>query len=213
MNEKIMNQKQSNKFKQLYKKLSEEQHWYRAEKAAKHLLTAVVFKETSRVSFKKTNSILLPSIGYYYSIFHMSIALCWLHPEIENSKLKKIKHKTLQNLIKTYFITPKLLSEYYSSLMQNLKEEREFSNYKLGEFNYDFFEEIEKNDKYVGDLFKQSIELINEICGHLSSQFDIKTRISAYIGDAKGDDFIQTYLSKEEQERVMDYLKQINYSN
>lgn len=208
-----MNQKQSDKIKRLYKELSEEQRWDRAEKAAKHLLTAVAFRVTSRVSFEKTNSALLPPIGYYYSIFHMSVALCWLHPEIEEIKLKKLKHSTLQGLITTYFITPNLLSEYYSSLMQGLKEEREYLNYTFGEFKCDFFEEVEKNEKYVGDAFKLSIELIDEICELLSPQFNIRSRISTYIADSKGDDFIQTYLSNDEQDLVMDYLVQVNYSN
>ncbi|ENI8058867.1 hypothetical protein ABZX01_004570 [Vibrio vulnificus] len=208
-----MNQKQSDKIKRLYRELSEEQHWERAEKAAKHLLTAVAFKETSRVSFEKTNSVLLPPIGYYYSIFHMSVALCWLHPEIEDTKLKKLKHATLQGLIDTYFINPKLLSDYYSSLMQGLKEEREFLNYTFGEFSCDFFEEVEKNEKYVDDAFKISIDLIDEICELLRPQFDIRARISTYIADSKGEDFIQTYLSTEEQDRVMDFLVKVNYSN
>lgn len=208
-----MIQKQSDKIKRLYKDLSEDQRWERAEKAAKHLLTAVAFKETSRVSFEKTNSVLLPPIGYYYSIFHMSVALCWLHPEVEDTKLKKLKHSTLQGLIQTYFITPKLLSDYYSTLMQGLKEEREFLNYTFGEFDCDFFEEVEKNEKYVGDAFNLSIELIDEICEILSPQFDIRARISTYIADSKGDDFIQTYLSSEEQNRVTDYLVKVNYSN
>ncbi|EMR36917.1 hypothetical protein [Vibrio harveyi] len=208
-----MNQKQSDKLKRLYKNLSEEQRWARAEKSAKHLLTAVAFKETSRVSFEKTNSVLLPPIGYYYSIFHMSVALCWLHPEIEDSKLEKLRHSTLQGLIQTYFINPNLLSEYYSTLMEDLKKEREFLNYTFGEFGFDFFEEVEKNEKYVNEAFNLSIALFDEICGLLSPQFDIRARISTYIADSKGDDFIQTYLSVEEQERVMDYLVRVNYSN
>lgn len=57
--------------------------WECAEKSAKHILSAIAFKESSRVSFKKTGSVLLPPIGYYYSFFHMAVALCWLHPGIK----------------------------------------------------------------------------------------------------------------------------------
>lgn len=208
-----MNQKQSDKLKRLYKNFTEEQCWERAEKAAKHLLTAVAFKETSRVSFEKTNSVLLPPIGYYYAIFHMSVALCWLHPEIESGKLEKLRHTTLQGLIQTHFINSKLLSEYYSNLMQALKEQREFLNYTFGEFECDFFDEVENHEKYVNRAFDLSITLFDEICQLLKHHFDIRARISTYIADSKGDDFIQTYLSSEEQDKVTDYLVRVNYSN
>jgi len=36
------------------------------------LLVAVAFNESSKLCYNKTNSVLLPPIGYYYSMFHFS---------------------------------------------------------------------------------------------------------------------------------------------
>jgi hypothetical protein len=83
-----MKQKQSDSFRSLYNSFTEDECWECAEKSAKHILSAIAFKESSRVSFKKTGSVLLPPIGYYYSFFHMAVALCWLHPGIKKTNLK-----------------------------------------------------------------------------------------------------------------------------
>jgi len=208
-----MKQKQSDSFRSLYNSFTEDECWNRAEKSAKHILSAIAFKESSRVSFKKTGSILLPPIGYYYSFFHMAVALCWLHPAIKKEKLEKLRHSTLQNLILDNFVKQNILPQSFSHTMQELKEEREWSNYTFGEFNYDFFKTIEDNEKVISIEFAKCFQLMNEICILLIKKFDIKQRIKTYIADSKGDDFIQTYLSKNEQEAVMGYIVKIGYSN
>lgn len=208
-----MKKKQSDNFRRLYNSFSEDECWLRAEKVAKHILSAVAFKESSRISFERTKSVLLPPIGYYYSFFHMAVALCWLHPGIEKTKLKKLRHSTLQNLIMDNFVKQKILSTSFTDIMQELKEEREWLNYTFGEFGYDFFSKVEKNENLVSIEFIKCFDLINEVCNLLVSKFDIKQRVRTYIADAKGDDFIQTYLSIDEQKLVMNYISKMGYSN
>lgn len=208
-----MKQKQSDSFRQKYNLFTEDECWFRAEKAAKHILSAVAFKESSRVSFDKTESVLLPPIGYYYSFFHMAVALCWLHPCIEKAKLEKLRHSTLQNLIMDNFVKQNVLPSSFTDAMQELKEEREWLNYTFGEFDYDFFSKVENNENLALIEFTKCFELINEICDLLSGKFDIKQRIRTYIADSKGDDFVQTYLSTDEQDAVMDYIFKVGYSN
>jgi len=208
-----MKQKQSDRFHRLYNSFSDDECWGRAEKAAKHILSAVAFKESSRVSFVKTESILLPPIGYYYSFYHMAVALCWLHPGVEKEKLEKLRHTALHNLIMDNFVKQDVLPPSFSDAMQALKKEREWLNYTFGEFDYDFFETVENNEKLASMEFSKCFDLINEICDLLVKKFDIKQRIRTYIADSKGDDFVQTYLSTDEQNAVMDYIVKMGYSN
>jgi len=208
-----MQKKQSDNFRHLYNMLTEDECWERAEKSAKHILSAVAFKESSRVSFEKTGSVLLPPIGYYYSFFHMAVALCWLHPRIKKSKLEKLKHNTLQNLILSNFVKQNILPSSFTNAMQELKEEREWLNYTFGEFNYDFFNTVKNNEELASIEFASCFGVIDEICDLLLNKFDIKQRIRTYIADSKGDDFIQTYLSNDEQNAVMDYIFNAGYSN
>jgi len=206
-----MKQRQSGKFRRLYNLFTEEECWDRAEKSAKHILSAIAFKESSRVSFEKTQSALLPPIGYYYSFFHMAVALCWLHPEISKDKLEKLRHSTLQNLILDNFVNKNILPSSFTDAMSNLKEEREWLNYTFGEFEYDLFETIEKNEGLANLEFSKCFKVIDEICDLIYSKYDIKGRIRIYIGDSKGDDFVQTYLSNEEQDSVLDYITEAGY--
>ncbi len=208
-----MKQKTADKFIRLYNQFSEDICWNRAEKSAKHLLSSIAFKECSTSYYKTSDSVLLSPIGYYYSIFHMSMSLCWLNPEIEEAKLSKIRHTTLQNLIKSNFVNQGLLNESYSDLMQELKEEREWLNYTFGEYQYDFFENAVENEKLLSQEFEKSIILMNDICSLLKQKFDIKQRIKTYIADSKGDDLLQTYLSNKEQDIVTNILVDIGYSN
>lgn len=208
-----MKQKQSDNFLHLYKRFTEDECLERAEKSAKHILSAIAFKESSRVSFEKTGSALLPPIGYYYSFFHMSVAMCWLHPQIKKEKLKKLKHSVLQNLILDNYVKQHILPSSFTDTMQELKDEREWLNYTFGEFSYDFFKTVKKNETIALREFSKCFNVINEICDLLIKKYDIKQRIKNYIADSKGDDFVQTYLSKEEQESVMNYIVKVGYSN
>lgn len=143
----------------------------------------------------------------------MAVALCWLHPGIEKSKLEKLRHSTLQNLILDNFVKQKILPSSFADAMQVLKEEREWLNYTFGEFGYDFFETVEDNEKLASVEFIKCFELVDEICVLLMNKFDIKQRVRTYIADSKGEDFIQTYLSSDEQDAVMDYIVNVGYSN
>ena len=50
--------------------------WHdRRRYCARRILTAVCFRETSQSTFQKTDSALLPPIGFYYAVFHIGIAM------------------------------------------------------------------------------------------------------------------------------------------
>lgn len=208
-----MKRKHADKFREIFKKIGEDKCWERAEKAAKHFLAAVSFRETSITAYEKTGSALLPPIGYYYSVFHMAVALCWLNPKIEEERLKFVGHKSLQNMIKQEFVQTKLLSNSFLILLERLKSEREWSNYVFGEYYYDFFGSVEEDKEHTKREFDVAIQLIHEICDETRHIFDFQRRISTYIADSKGDDFIQTYLSYAERDVVMNYIFENDLSN
>ncbi len=141
----------------------------------------------------------------------MSVALCWLNPEINQDKLEKLRHTTLQNLILDHYVKKNILDESFSNLMNELKEKREWLNYTFGEFNFDFFQEVNNNDDYLNKEFDKCFEIMDQICKLVLKKYDIKERMNLYIYDAKGDDFIQTYLSKDEQDSVVEFITKINF--
>ena len=95
--------------------------------------------------------------------------------------------------------------------MNELKEKREWLNYTFGEFNFDFFQEVNNNDDYLNKEFDKCFEIMDQICKLVLKKYDIKERMNLYIYDAKGDDFIQTYLSKDEQDSVVEFITKINF--
>ena len=50
----------------------------RVHRCAKHIISAVSFRETSFSAHEKTGSPLLSIIGYYYGMFHMGVAVLYI---------------------------------------------------------------------------------------------------------------------------------------
>ena len=206
-----MKQKHKDRFRQLFKEYSEDDFHRRSERAARHLLAAAAFKNHSRVCFEQTDSVLLPPVGYYYSCFHMAVALCFLNPQVREEKLDRIRHTQLQKIITSHFVDRRLLSDSFSKLLDQQKKQREFLNYTFGEFGYDLFREVAKTEKRINQQFVKCFKLIDKICEVAAMDYDIRFRIGVYIADAKGDDFVQTYLSESEQDDVIEYLVEAGY--
>jgi uncharacterized protein (UPF0332 family) len=209
----IMKQKYSDKLRESFKIKGEDECWHRAERCAKHLLTAISFRETSEVTQLYTGSLILPPIGFYYSLFHMGIAMLYIEYSTSIDSLKGMKHSKLQNLIRSKLVNTGLLSEDYVRLLAILKRLREHTNYAFGEYSYDFMQEVSELYELTGSAFDMAISVIDSISYEARSVFDFKSRIRTYIGNSKGDDLIQTYLSSYEQERVLGYLLQNDLTN
>ena len=143
----------------------------------------------------------------------MAITLCWLNPKIKSEELKFVRHKPLQNMIKQEFVQTKLLSNSFLNLLEELKSEREWSNYAFGMYDYDFFESVEDNEEHTKREFDVAIKLIHEICDETRFIFDFQQHIRWYIADSMGESFLQTYLSDTEHDMVMDYISEKNLSN
>lgn len=183
----------------------ENEWWDRSEIAAKRILTAISYRETSNKNYQLNKSVALPSIGYYYSIFHLSVALLALDYSTDLLDLHQIKHKDLVSLIYSKFIQRKILPMNYYNIFLELKELREYVNYVFGRA---YFNKSQLDILYnlTGEAFDSAIKLINEINDVISDLTPILYNIQTNIGDRFGDDILQNFLSEKDIRSVEDYL-------
>jgi hypothetical protein len=65
--------------------------WHRRlQRAARHILAAIVFKENSSEVACETEPSLLPPIGLYYSVFHAAVAIVACDPKVAPTALKSL---------------------------------------------------------------------------------------------------------------------------
>lgn len=209
--EKFLTQKYRDKLRFYCKKIikkqaaDEDEWWDRSEIAAKRILTAICYRESSNIIYQSNKSVALPSIGYYYSIFHLSIALLALDYTTKLSDLHHIKHKDLINLINSKLIQRNLLPFHFHELFLDLKDLREYVNY---EFDSLYYNKSQLDDFYcrTGEAFDSAIKLINEIHEAILDLNPILYYIQGNIGDHFGDDILLNFLSEIDMKSVEDYL-------
>lgn len=193
---------------------NESEWWARTAKSAKHILTAVCFRETAQSTAQKTGSVIFSPIGFYYSLFHLGIALLYMDYATERQELRRLRHNKLQALIQGRLVNTGLLSGEYLVLLRELQELREYANYVFGErvTKYEYKDMLPDLYKKTGDKFNFALKFIlqveNEVCDTLGFSLPIQTA----IGDGFGDDLIRAYLSKDDELRVQKYLLDNNLS-
>ena len=172
-------------------------------RCAKRLLSAICFRETAESTYRKTGSKNLPLIGFYYSLYHMGVAMLYVEYTIPLPKLRKIRHSTLQNLIQDKFIEKSFIPQKYLDLLIELKDIREYTNYSFG---YRIEDKTNSYYKQTGHAFNSALNFIKMISNEINEDNSLLFQISAIIGDVIGDDTYMAYLSKEDMERVDAYL-------
>ncbi len=180
---------------------------YRIHQCARRILAATCFRENANNTYQQTKSIILPVIGYYYAIFHMGIAVLYLDYSMDLKKLKRIRHSTLINLIHNKLVSRNLISNKFTKIFLDLKEIREDANYYFG-----VMVNLETIDYYIetGKAFDEVINFIKELDITIKDYQQVLMDIMVKIGDGFGDDIKDTYLSKEDQESVLEYLMSKN---
>ncbi|KKN55083.1 hypothetical protein LCGC14_0586040 [marine sediment metagenome] len=176
---------------------------YRIHKCSRRILAASCFRENANNTYHQTKSIILPVIGYYYALFHMGVAVLYLDYSTDLKKLKRVKHKTLINLIQNKLVSRNLISNKFTNILFDLKVIREDANYDFG-----VMDNIETIDYYVetGKAFDEAINFIKELDIAIKDYQQVLMDIMVKIGDGFGDDIKDTYLSKKDQECVIEYL-------
>ncbi|MCK5538118.1 MAG: hypothetical protein KAI79_14930, partial [Bacteroidales bacterium] len=193
----------------------EDSCWERAEKCGKHLLASIIFRENSQHIINRTDSILLPTVGFYYSFFHAAAAIYWLKYSIKKDDITKVSHSKLQRLLKEKFVDKKHISSYFLDVMSSLQDIREISNYTVQPYLYSSTGLKEQNlyegrklYDVVGKFLDECISYVDEVNKYSHDIFDFKQQIKTYIGDASGDDILLTYVSKNEKEIIWFFLVQ-----
>ena len=175
--------------------------WERSEICSRRILTAICFREQSKRVFALTESRIFPNIGYYYALFHMSVAILAIDYSTELKNLIRISHKDLINLIEDKLVKRSLIPADYLELLWELKGLREDTNYS---FKTNFKTKIYYRE--VGKLFNIAISFIKEVSNVIENRFTLLLRICTDIGDGFGDNVLQAFLSDEDQDRIWKYL-------
>lgn len=183
---------------------------HRLQKCGRRILTAVTFRETSRSTCEKTESTLLPVIGYYYSIFHISVATLHFEQKTECSELRHIKHGPLRRLIQERLVNPHLLSKDVLALHKVLLELRETANYvfggKMKADRMNYWERVPKLYDETAPVFEECIELIQSLSEVVDEGLRRSRALGSWIDDGIGNDTATNYLSKSDAERVSKFL-------
>jgi uncharacterized protein (UPF0332 family) len=182
--------------------------WERSEICARRILTAICFREQSNRVFVLTESRIFPNIGYYYALFHMSVAILVIDYSTELKNFRRIPHKVLINMIGDKLIKRSVIPVDYLELLLELKRLREDTNYS---FKTNFKTEIYY--KEVGKLFNIAIKFIKEVSNVIENSFPLLLRICTEIGDGFGDDTLQAFLSDEDQDHIWKYLLKNELTN
>jgi uncharacterized protein (UPF0332 family) len=186
--------------------------FYRSQKSAHHLLAAICFRENSQSIWEETRTVLLPPIGFYYSIFHLSMAMLFLDYQTDASELKRIRHATLKNLINQRLMQKRLLANSYLDEFQHLQDIREYANYNFGSKvpKYEYLQIADAFYPMTGKCFDQVIDLIHPVQIQIDDFYSFSMSIQTAIGDGFGDDLMRMYLPKDVEEKVVVYLLEKN---
>ena len=186
--------------------------WQRTSKSAKHILTAVCFRETSQSAYVRTGSAIFSPIGFYYSLFHMGVAMLYMEHTTSMPELRHIRHNNLQSLIQGRLANTSLLSQEYPDLLRELQELREYANYVFGDrvVKYEYKEMIHELYKKTGNEFDHALDFILQIEDEICKILGFAAPIQIAIGDGFGDDLIRTYLSSDDEAKVKEYFLEKN---
>lgn len=179
---------------------------FRVDTCARRLLTATCFRENAENTYKATKSVILPIIGFYYSMFHMSLALLSVEYTTKIDVLNKIPHKKLINLIHDKFIKRSIIDREFFETLVELRNLRGIANYSFHEiYNLDIDLYYPKTEI----AFNIAIKYIKEVHNIIKNEYHILTSMEEIILDGIGDDILSTYLSKNEIKTVEKYLDNI----
>lgn len=166
--------------------------------ATERILSSIFFFVSAKRCYYEGNK-LLSAIGYYYSLFHLSKALLFLLPKYAVDELKFISHKKVLNLVLTDFVQRKILSSRFFSILDYFHDIRVAVNYSMGSW-ISLYKILRDEEPKLLSCIDEGISVFKEICK------DNIWLISTIIGDGIGDDWLDSYLSKNERDEVASIL-------
>jgi hypothetical protein len=190
-------------------RLNGNDEWFkRGIECARRILAAICFRETAESTRQQTGTVLFSPIGFYYSLFHIGLAALWMEHTTSTNELRRIKHATLQNIIKSKLVDTKLLSDDFLDLLKRLQELREYANYEFGKHwaEHEFQDLSAQFYSQTGEAFDQAIAFIEAVTAEMAATLGMKWVIQSAIGDSFGDNLIRAYLSPRDEARVRECL-------
>ena len=175
----------------------------RAICSSKSFLKAICFKVVSESMLENKINFIFPPIGFYYSVFHLSLSMLYLERTIDVNQLRNIHHNTLLNLVKSKLIQTKLIDKNYEKWHVELRKLREFCNYSFG-YQENLEKLTQKIRKNANCAFDEGVRFNRNILEITDNLF----RFQVGIGDGFGDDILDTYISEEDKEDVWSELVQ-----
>lgn len=186
--------------------------WHaRAYRCAKRILSSVCFYITSKSAYKSSKSIILPTIGLYYSMYHMGVAILHIDWTTKLSYLENrryIAHNKLPNLIENSLVKKSVLKYSFPRLLGELREIR-------NQVNYSFYR-IDVPTRHFNSYFRtvtecldqalEYIKLISSVVDNEKIDFPLLFCIQNNIGNRIGDNTYEIYLSEEDENEVVNYL-------
>ena len=180
-----------------YKK-NHPKEWEKKYRIATHrVLSSAFFYISGKTTFKNNNK--MTAIAYYYALYHLSKGLLILLPKYSVESLRNMNHTKTSNSMQSDFVQRKMLSEDFVLTLDYLKQIREQANYSMGSW-IELHEILEKQEPKVKKWICKGLGLLKEICA------DELSNIMALIGDGIGDDWMDSYISREEERAVIDFL-------
>ena len=173
----------------------------RAEKCGKSLLAAICFRETALASNRRKDSKIYQPIGFYYAMFHMSLAMLWINPRVKASDLKNIHHGKLFSLVDSELVRHNYVGADYYERLKWLRVLRESCNYSFG-YRDSLDADLSRAAKNTYESFDDALTFIHEVLAASKSLF----KVQVGIADGFGDDILETYLTDKHKEKVNKYL-------
>jgi hypothetical protein len=182
----------------------------RVRQCGRRILAAVTFRETARSTYEKTESTLLPVIGYYYSLFHISVAVLYFEHTTTCDELEHLKHATLRRLVQERLVNPHLLSRDIINLHATLLDLRETANYAFGgkapADRMQYWERVPKLYDETKAVFEECIATIHSHSEVLDEGLGRSRVLGTWIDDGIGNDTSSNYLSMSDGELVSTFL-------
>jgi len=182
----------------------EEEKWTRTRGAAKHMLAAVVFNESSNAALSKTEGPLLACMGYYYVCFHSAVAMLWLCPTVAVEDLRRVRHSQLKKLVEQNLVQKRILERSFLDDYDQLQDFREYANYNFGSKlpKYEYTQVAPTIANVTERVLKMSEEVVSQELDQMDMTFNFQTT----IGDDIGSDLIRLHCGPEVADNVWKYL-------
>jgi len=184
--------------------MNDEEKWERTHQAAKHLLAAVVFYESSNATLQKTEGSLLACIGYYYVGFHAAMAMLWLCPIVVTDSLRLVHHSQLKSLVEKNLVQKRKIDRSFLDEYNKMQEFREYANYYFGDKNpkYEYTQIAPSLGPLTERLLNKALDVLIEELNDLDMLSGFQTK----IGDDIGSDLIRLHSGPEVEKKVWTYL-------